>query len=325
MSQPGFYNDNQNRDYPFVPRVRPLTGASGFDPEADGDLAVLPQGLLLDCGIIMGLEARFDESAGHTTYLHSISRTGNDVTFSLRTTAPLADGYELVFVCDVNDPPYTIHRNEATSFAPELLDPVGCGEQPRWSGFLVVGDLAGPDVPGDGQTIVFIPNLWQLEPARIQNLMQSYAAGISLANHPRLTVTPFAGCESSVGSEEPDEALDVILQATCLTGRLIWKEGFNCVIRQDVGNNAIVIGAGVGAGAGQPCEEIPLFDEESPPDGGELLSGGPTCNDVVRAINGVSGRDISLLAGPGFRIQPDEENPHKLIVSFNAGDFAQCS
>ncbi len=313
MANPGWYNDNQFRDYPFITRVEPLALTTGFDSESSGQIMLpLPSSTILDFGAIMDLDAEFDESAGHYIYLHSVSRFSDVFTFKLRTTAPAAANHELVFHRNLTDPEFSISRDSASTIEPEELPSLVCALQPCWSGFLVTGNLQDlADVIADGETLISIPALWRIEPARVQSLAQGYLRSVSLANAPRTHVTAQAGCslDSSDSAERP-----VIVMTTCLSGPLNWREGFNCSIRQDVNDNAIIIGAGVGIGAGAPCEEIPLYEGEESPDGGPFLSGGPSCNEIIKSINGVSGTDVNIVAGPGFRIQPDTINPHKLVI-----------
>jgi len=134
-------------------------------------------------------------------------------------------------------------------------------------------------------------------------------------------VKPPDGCgslSSSAGSDEP------ILAASCMRGNIKWKEGYNCSIRQDNRDNAIIIGAGQGAGEGEPCDEVPLYEGEAPPEGSPHLSGGPGCSEVVKTINGIGGRDIFITAGPGFRVQQDTEDPNTLNLNRALDDFAAC-
>lgn len=320
MAKPAWYNDNQFRDFPFLTRVYPLSETTGLD----GTLFPLPHSAILDFCAIMEIDAEYDERNGDSVYLYSISLFGTVLTFKFRTTASACINHEVVVHRDVNDPEFSISRDYASTVAPELASRLICPLTAKWSATVVTGKLS--DVASlltDGETVTMPPELWRIEPARIQSLQKSYLRAVSLANAPRLHVTPQDGCSvDSVSSESA--ANSVILYKSCMYGDLSFKEGFNCSIRQDNNNNAIIIGAAVGVGAGEPCEEIPLHATEAPQNGSKFLSGGPACNEVVKAINGVGGDDVTLIPGPGFQIQPDTQNAHKLIINRALDDFVLC-
>ena len=311
MAQPAWLNDNQFRDYPFVTRMEPL-----------GVLSLrLPHSAILDFGAIMEIEAEYDERDGHYVYLYSVSRAVDTLTFRFRSNAPEAQNHEIVVQRLTTATEFQLTQEDAVAVGVEPLSPFGCSAYVRWSGFVITGSMADmAELIADGETQVAEPAMWQIEPARVQSLSRSYLRVINLANSPRTHCTPVAGCEEEGGDE--DDA--IIPLASCLQGEINWREGFNCVIRQDDGRNAIVIGAGVGVGEGMPCAEIPLFEGESPPVDSPFLSGGPSCAEIIKSINGVSGRDISLVAGPGFQIQPDPENDHRLIIDRSLNDLARC-
>lgn len=324
MAKPAWYNDNQFRDFPFITRVEPLAKTAGFDSESSGQpILHLPHSAIVDFCAIMEIDAEYDEREGHIVYLYAVSRFSNIFTFKFRTTAEFAENHEVVVHRDLADPEFLISRNDASTVLPETIGQFSCPEQPRWAATVVTGAMREmATVLADGETLYADPGLWQIEPARVQSLKKSYLRAVNLANSSRLHATPVAGC--SLSSSYADEG-PAIPAAYCMNGNLKFKEGFNCTIRQDNNNNAIIIGAGVGVGEGVPCEEIPLYDGESPPDDGAFLSGGPACNEVIRAINGVTGDDVTILAGRGFRIQADPDVPHKLIIDRALDDFVLCN
>lgn len=317
MPSPAWYNDNQFRDYPFIPRTYPVFSNAGEASESLGDpVLLLPRSAILDFGGIMDLDAKFDDAAGHTVYLYAVQKHGSLLTFRFRTTSPAAANEELVFHREVTAPEFTITWEYASSITPEPVTWADCSHATKWSGFLVTGDLTElADLLIDGESQEAPENLWQIEPARIQTLAKGYLRAVHLANTPRTQTTPLPEC-----GETPDPDTDAVLAATCISGDLILKEGFNCAIRQDTTTNALIINAGVGLGSGQPCEEVPLTEDEASPDGGTYLSGGPACNQILKAVNGISGADLTLVPGPGFRISPSGTNPHKLIVTRDFGD-----
>ncbi len=321
MPSVAWLNDNQFRDYPFILRVEPLAETTVSDSLSAASLFHLPQSVILDFGAVMDIDAGFDDSVGHCVYLHSVSRYADVFTFKLRTTAESATNHELVFTRELTAAEYEITHAESSTINAEPFDPTDCATHSRWSGFLVTGrmtDLAA--ILANDEELYADDSLWQIEPARIQNLARAYLRSITLANAPRARAAVPDQCSESVAIE-PDT---VIVNARCVNGAIRWKEGYNCAIRQDNNNNAIIIGAGVGVGAGVPCEEIPLYAGEAPPEGSRFLSGGPGCDEVIKSINGVSGANISIIPGAGFRIEPSAEDPHTLVIDRSLDDFAYC-
>lgn len=325
MANPAWYNDNQFRDYPFLTRVEPLAETTGFSSSAStaGQISELGSAVVVDFGAIMEIDANYTEEEGHTVYLHSISRAGDTFYLRFRTTAPDASNHEVVFAREATDAEFRIEWEDASTIAGETAEPLACPLQPKWKAFLVTGDLTWlVDVLNDGDTIVYYAGLWQIEQARIQSLMDSYLRAVTLANKPRVVTEPPDGCSySSEGSIAVDAA---IINARCLTGNLRWKEGYNCTIRQDNNNNAIIIGAGVGVGEGEPCDEIPIYEGEAPQNGSPFLSGGPGCSEIIKSINGVTGKDINLVAGPGFRVRAATNVTNRLVIDKALDDFALC-
>ena len=112
----------------------------------------------------------------------------------------------------------------------------------------------------DGATVIYADGLWQIEPARIQSLTDSYLRAINLANTPRIVTDEEVDCVSSSISSRRQEEISV--HDTCVHGPIWLQEGFNCRIRQDSGRNTLTISAGIGLGAGEPCEEVPLEETE---------------------------------------------------------------
>ena len=84
------------------------------------------------------------------------------------------------------------------------------------------------------------------------------------------------------------------------------------------------------AGEGAPCnEETKLFPLDSGPKPADntwdnnLLEGGPTCKQVARTINGISGPLLQLTGGQGVSIIPNPDE-HKLTVDINLTDLDLC-
>lgn len=301
MPRAGFYNENEYRDYPFLTRV----GA--------GSVPWLPHATIVDFGAIMGIDAEYMEEDSHV-YLYRIRREGTTFYFDFAVHNGEVTDY-LIFEREIDAEEFTIEH------AASDRDPAACALQPVWEGYLVTGTLDEliAQMPGDGEH-TFSSSEWIVEPGRIQSLRKALLRSISLANFPRTLSTLPERCES----ESPDYS-QAIPNATCLTGDLYFKEGFNCAIRQEDATNTIIIGAAVGGGAGEQCEEFPWYDNEPLPDPeSPYYSGGPTCSDVIKTINGVGGRHIQLIAGPGFRVASDPEESGTLHVFMDLDDFALC-
>ena len=73
MPRPGFYNDNEHRAYPFI-----------FNKD---QAAALPDSLVVDLNVIMGLDSEFEPGA-HDVWLDRVTRAGDTLTLELRTDAP---------------------------------------------------------------------------------------------------------------------------------------------------------------------------------------------------------------------------------------------
>jgi hypothetical protein len=307
MPSPGFYDDNEGRSYPLVP-------FSGVPPGTPTDFP-LPLDTLVDFGCLVGLDAEFEE-AQHTVYLYEITRVDNIFTFEFRSDAPGLVGYVLVFSRDLADPEYATDYAVATPLAGSPPP-----QPPLWEGFLATGpmDSLAAVLPADGVLTASVGP--QVEPALIQNLGLSYLRTINLANQDRTHVSPPAGCP---GSGVPDPAPDYIVNATGLAGDLRFEEGYNISIRQSTQNNALTFLAMQAAGAGTPCEEVPLYAGEASPDGGSLLSGGPACDEVVGSINGLTASVIRLVPDLGTKITPSLDDPNTLVVDFDLNNMTVC-
>ena len=319
MAREGFYNENEFRDYPFLTRTEPL--ALSFDSLET--LNAVPEEAIVDFGAIMEVDSEFDDAAGDYVYLHSISRDGDTLIYRFRTTAAAAAAEELVFIRDTTvDGEWASEWIEATLItAGSSIGSIGdpCLDVPKWRGFMVSGRYeALLDAIADQATLEFVQGLWQVEPSRLQSLVKTYLRSISLANTPRRVVTLPDGCTVI---EQPTTP---IVNVRCLQGPLVFREGYNCAIRQEDRNNAIIISGSKGSGAGEPCAEVPRYPGEASPDGGQFLSGGPTCGEVLKTLNGIGGRNVVIRSGPGFTVALDPLNPNTLIVDRDLGGFATC-
>jgi hypothetical protein len=196
------------------------------------------------------------------------------------------------------------------------LDYADCDE-PLWYGYLVTGDMADlvAYLPSDGT----VASTAILEPALVQILTASYVVSLNLANMDRTRAEAPVGCTPIVW---PFPVGVNYVNARCFTGIVRFMAGYNATIEQDTHQNAIILGAAVGAGAGQPCEELLLFTDEGLHPLGPL-SGGPPCNTVLRSINGVGGPLYNFTAGAGVSLAPQPDH-NTLSINVDMTGLALC-
>ncbi len=322
MAHPGFYNDNQFRDYPFITRAEPM---ASFEPSSDSssDIAprpAVPHGALVDFGAIMEIDSEYSEEDDHHIYLYSLLyESDGTITFDFRTTAPEGANHRILATREPGDAEFAITWYDSEAVSADPFDQLNCTNSVKWSAFVVVGGTDYMDDFPVDETIYYPKDRWKIEPARVQSLKDSYLRACNLGNFARTHATLPAECS---GSEGAPGLAELYIAATCMQGNIQWMEGYNCSIRQDNRENAIVIGAGIGSGEGEPCEEVSLFAGEAPPTSSPYLSGGPGCSDIVKTVNGIGGRNVVLTAGSGFRIYEEEDGT--LVIDQALDDFAIC-
>ena len=321
MPAAGFYNQNEGRAYPFIyPSYRPEPDSSSMSA-AD----------MLDYRVVVDFGARFGPTSGFAditdlgtrrnvqVWLHQINRSGTAVSFEFRTNVWPASQYSLIFSRQLDDKPWKIEFVDALSNE-ELLsaDSASCAPDFVWEGYLVTGDLSVLDI-ADGETITFQPTDWIIEPALLEGT--EFVSSVTLANYGRTHA--FAPCDT----DNTNIPRPLHVAAACMTGPLKLREGFNCVIRQDDSANTITIGAAVGGGRGRPCEEVPLYADEEPPPQivpSQLLSGGPTCGEIISRINGLAGPDLQIVGEGGITVIPNPANPHGLLIVHDPSQTTSC-
>lgn len=301
MARPNFYNENENRYYPF------LVG------QGDGFVS---KNVIVDCGFIMGPGSGY-EAGTHKVWLGRMHRVGDKIRFYFRSDAPGLDGRPLVFTRYLIDPPLTHEYVDDETGEGSISESVSllC-ESPLWSGYLVTGDLT--DLFDtlldnlDGQAIV--------EPANTRSLVNSYAHSINLANGDRTRFSAPDGCNPQCHTVPPQ---DVWVRQVCMQGPIRFQEGSNLSIRQDANRNALIFDAVEGGGTGQPGEQIEVYAGEEAPQHATNLDGAVGCDEVFRSINGLPGPNLNVIAGDGVRLEADPDN-HKLIVNVDLSTFAAC-
>jgi len=305
MASPSWFNENENRAYPFL-----LTS-----------VALPTNRLIVDCGFVTSAKARF-ENAQHTVVLSAVRRQGSFFYLDFTSDAPELYGIPLTFSRHVADADFSTEfvdsltaglsassESGSTSVSPS------CNE-PLWSGFLVTGRIEefSTLLPTDGE----LSYTATVEPGLLQNLAETYVSKFGVVNADRTRVTAASDCEGETAFAEL-----IRVNSACVLGDVIFKPGFNANVRQSTQDNSITLGAAVGDGAGEPCETVATYAGETAPSGSSLLEGGPRCNETVRSLNGIGGPSLNLIAGRGVTITAvPEEN--KIIVNVNMSGLALC-
>jgi hypothetical protein len=294
MPRPSFFNDNEYRAYPFIYADRLQT------------LPTLIEKTVVDAGFILGLDADFDDEA-HSVWLSSVYRSGTQVSFIFKTDAPGAIDYDLNFTCATNTKNWqTIYSNTAPANVP-------CATEPVWEGFITISNAQELVGVGDGGSLNFSENEYQIEQARMQNLAKSYLRSINVGNYER---TQPNECGDDTAYEKK-----IIANARCLQGDIRFKEGYQAIISQNNNSNTITFSAGIGNSYGQPIDadfcaagsELPLYEGEPLAENGKFYARGPACDELIFSINGIGGPSVSILGGVGISITATEnENELKL-------------
>jgi hypothetical protein len=332
MPRPNFFNDNINRTFPFQ------WATAGVATPDSGSVTMLqlPDEFIADCGFIMGPESGFEEGT-HNVFLYKVTRvTATEVTYEFRSDVQQLLDAPLVFTRNINDPTYTSEFVESilpgfvpfslslSGSASEPTPEVFCGE-PYWTGYLVTGPMAAVAARlGIGQSIIRGSSAETLvEPALIQNLNLSQLVSLSTANSDRTRALRPPDCPPNHW-QFPTGIIYV--NRECLQGNLRFRSGYNMAVNQNNLTNTLQFAAIVNAGLGEPCAEVKLFAEETPPTGSpnNLLEGDFYCNEVLRSINGLQGPNLTFFAGNGVAITADSAN-NKVIVDINLQDLSLCA
>lgn len=324
MARPNFLAENQGRTFPFTPHFQEELAVSEESLSAAGiyNMQNLPNDAIVDFGCIMGVQSYFVEGTS-SVYLFEIRREGSLFVFEFRSTAPGLEEYALSFSRSVTSDDFETEYSDALPITLDFSQSASnCVSDVNWEGYLVTGSMLelaelldddGDKLKGDELDAI-------VEPALVHNMSYAHARSINLANADRTRADNADDCDSLVW---PFTIQPIYVNHLCAIGKIRFKPGYNCVIDQDSEENSITIGAEVAAGEGEPCDEVLLFDSESPPTGETLVTGGPACNEVFRSINGVGGRVVDILSGAGVVINSDPEN-HQIVVDINLHDLAVC-
>jgi hypothetical protein len=335
MAKAGFYNDNEYRAYPFIDkqptteRQQQLGGADAYDKIKDAIHSAI-----VDAGFIFGVDcdgAPQQQLYGLRVQLASIAahESSNGFTASFISTAT---AHVLTFTTGVLADGWTTIKNESAATVTAL----NCGSNtPAWRGYIVASAAntlrssfaaAGIPLVAGGQRI-FTPATtdaafeFEIEPCRIQNKARSYLRSITVGNFDRVRVPP-------CGSEAEPEPRAIVITAPCLSGPIFFQEGYNCQITQIDRTNTLTFSARKDAGAKKDAAycanngEIPLHVNEEKPANSKFYSGGPACDELIYTINGVGGRNVSLIPGTGITISTEN---NKIVVGTRGNLSADCA
>jgi hypothetical protein len=311
MAKTSFYIDNQNRDFPF------LSGTSF------GSLSTV-----VACGFMLGHGTGFTPGVS-TVFLAKILREHGRFWFYFESDAPGLAGKTLIFnrsedVEDfvteyadlIDDDPSSLSASDSAS----VVEDLGlCEFADSFAGFLITGSLVElKSLLSEGEHLL---GQAIVEPALLQDLTGGYARSINLANGERTRYEPPNTCPDPAWPTTPAA---MYVRATCIKGPVTFRPGYNSLILQNNFNNSLTIAAAVGAGLGEPCEQVPLFQGETPPDDSAFLEGGPSCAEAVRMVGGITGPIVPIASGNGVSVefQPDL-NTIKLNVDLH--NLAVCS
>lgn len=281
MARPGFYADNLNRRFPFLAN------------QAD---ELTETAVIVDCGFMMGLGSGYIPGT-HEVWLDSVSRVGSIITFTFVSDAPGVATQPLVFTRDISDSRFS-HEYSSRGVYDSVSESVSMcevGDADIWSGYLVTGDL-------DSVAEATVTGAFVVEQALVRSL--NYVRSIGVANADRTRYQAPDGCKEVCW---PVPLQDIYVRARCLTGPIFFQAGYNLNIWQASTGKSLRFDAIVGAGLGEPCEQVPVFVGEMAPDDRVLLDGSPACDEVFHTINGIGGQRIDFIAGNGVGIAFDPE------------------
>lgn len=298
MARDGFLVENLGRSYPFILQDETGTGkGSGTMP--------LPESSLADLSILISPLTSFDPTSNVIT-LSAVDRLGDG-------------SFQFTFSCDAND----LVGNNLVFSVPDTSSrfQVFFTGNNLWEGYLTIGDLTDliASMP-ISTSLAAGANPPIAEPCVIIHNVASVRR-ILLANKDRTRHVQPADCGGSSSSSSSGTATRRIISRDYIfTGNVSFIDGFNSSARQT--SQSINIEARVGAGAGEPCDDITVYEGEDPPPGKTTLDGGDRCSEIVSSINGLTGRTIRVQSGQGVRVFPGGDN--ELIIDVDLSGMAVC-
>jgi len=263
----------------------------------------LPRQGLSDAGFLLGVDSGF-VAATHTVRLYSYARSGSTMSFDFRSDAMV----EHRFLFEV---PATTSFGKAFRVTATRI--VGGASAPSYGeGYIVVGNLEELEALGEGTFL--LTGTLRVEPALLQPLVNTLMNTLSIANEPRLCPT----VPGSSAVPEPDYVCPFIKN---LDGAIKFSEGNNARVSVDADNNVLQLGGAVGAGLGEPCEDV-IIDEDCGFTRGEECD---PCDDYIRSFNGMQTEDgvIYFTEGPGV-VVINEPDDHRIRIVIDS-DLRTCT
>lgn len=296
-----WYSRNALRHYPLL---------DGSSP---------PVGLFVDAGFVVDPDCGLVPSVNSTRVLR-IDRVGGGYRVSVATDAAV-DRNLTFFIPDgwgewltVRDDPEPAGSGSSSVSSGGWTSPAA-----SWFGFVVVGRETDWQAYLPSGSVTFAATEAVFEPARTA-LGRTRVRSVRIANQQRLRASPSDACDPlSAASQTVTTDLPYVEWGPPLTGpEIVLVEGHNLTVRTAGGR--LSFSARPGYGDGPVCDEIPLRPNEEPPPGSVLLTGGPTCGELVRLINGLPGKTVRVVNGVGIRVTPDVP-AHTVIVSVDPSAF----
>ena len=289
MARPNFFNENENRTFPFKAR----TAGVGTPSSGVFTMLQLPDDVIVDCGFIMGPESGFVEGV-HTVFLYKISKVSStQINYEFRCDAPALADAPLIFVRQISDSDYTttfqesdvpeylpLSQSESLSLSESEFDIV-CGE-PFWSGYLATGSVSSLSARlSVGTTITrSLDSETLVNEGLIQNLNQSQAVSLNVANSDRTRALRPEDCPAN---EWPFTTGEIYINKECMQGDIVFSAGYN-----------------------------------------NLLEGDFYCNEALRTINGLQGPNLTFFAGTGVAITQDSSTS-TIEIDVNLVSLSLCT
>ena len=301
---------NESRAFPFNEEAGPTVGA-----------LEIPDSLLVDAGFVLGIRARSDPDA--PVWLYQVRRVGTTITLEFRFEREAGGGATHAFIFSFDR---TAARGTAV-FADAQKVTGGLPDAERGEAFIVIGDATS-----------LATNTWtevattdsRILPSLVQSLLLQYVRRIHLAND---LGARFLDCGSSAvpDGEDPD-CPSATVMARDIQGDVKIYPGYNAQVLVSTDDNRLTLGGSVGAGLGQPCEEVsrvPATDSSSMTVGSSLPEEADSCDGLIYTIDGVVPDDeggFYIRGGRGILVRGDQEPEGLLRLTLDetvlVGDYS---
>jgi len=330
MAKQGFYFDNMFRSYPFVdPAVEPP----------------IPKETVVEFNCAVNYGSGFVDGV-NTVRLHSIEKTINQLILEFKCDADGLINKSLVF--SINYPATELtysfsyvkldegynSNNSSSSSSSSSSSVAGIDEDLLWDGFIIFGNIDSiVDSMYVGE-IVVVDSIYVIEPTLIKNLQSADVQSISIANQTPEQATPASGC-----GEDPLVLYENLVYHEGLIGDIRFVDGYSCNVTLSSARNSVTFTATVtDAIKGQFCKDEPssikypstlipgikMGTDQEIPDGSELYSGGPTCKDTIKSINGMGGKRLWVVGGKGITLTSTQAD-YLISIEATLNGLAICA